>query len=151
MKQKVIAVIPRLVVMLAVVAILGGALGAGSALADKGVDGVHNHAEKNGNGKGGNDGNGGGSSAVLIVSPNPVAAFGEYVVSGSGFSANDLVSVGIRHADATYWSTVTTDGNGAFSFTRTAQGPGDVVHEAYQQKNKRSWEMKASVTLTVMP
>ena len=143
-KAKMIALMPRLLAIVAVVVILGAALAAGTALAAKG--GVKGKP----NGNGGNGGNGG-SYATLTVSPNPVAAFGEYVVSGSGFSANDLVSVGIRHTDATYWTTVTTDGNGAFSFTRTAQGPGDVVHEAYQQKNKRSWEMKASITLTVMP
>ena len=143
-KRNRIVTMSRIFAIVAIVVLLGAALGAGTALAAKG--GVKGKP----NGNGGNGGNGG-SYATLTVSPNPVAAFGGYVVSGSGFSANELVSVGIRHADATYWSTVTTDGNGAFSFTRTAKGPGDVVHEAYQQKNKRSWEMKASVTLTVMP
>ncbi len=145
-KRNRIATMSRIFAIVAVVVILGAALGAGTALAAKG--GVK--GKPGGNGGGGNGGNGG-AVATLTVSPNPVSAFGGYVVSGSGFSANELVSVGIRHTDATYWSTVTTDGNGAFSFTRTAKGPGYVVHEAYQQKNKRSWEMKASVTLTVMP
>ncbi len=139
----------RIIFILAVLVIVGAVAAAGPVLAAKGGNG-----KGKGGGGGGNDGGGGDDSpvgtATLTLSPNPVGAFGEYVVSGSGFKANDLVSVGIKHPDATYWTTVMTDGSGAFTVTKTAKDPGEVIHEAYQQKNKRSWQMKASATLSVV-
>lgn len=146
-KQRVIAMLPRIFAIVAVVVILGAALGAGSALAAKG--GIK--GKPGGNGGNGHGGNGDNGSATLVLAPDPVAAYDEYVVTGSGFTPNAFVSVGVKHPDATYWTTVMTDGDGAFSFTKTAKGPGEVIHEAYQQKSKRCWEMKASATLTVVP
>ena len=147
MKQRVVAMIPRLMVMLAAVAILGGALGAGSALADKAVDGIHHHAEKNGNG--GNGGNGG-TQATLTVSPNPVIAGGDLTISGSGFKPDQW----IYFSTTCYGSfNVAVDGAGDTSFTRPAPiGAATCTFDAYQNggKGKNKFSLMATLTFQVV-
>ena len=144
-KQRMIAMMPRLLAILAVVVILGATLGAGSALADKPVDGIHHHAKKTGNVATG------ATVATLTLAPNPVGTDSGYVVTGSGFKPNTFVTVGIREPDEEWWQPATTDGSGSFSFTWTADSlPGSVVHDAYQPKNSGRYELMASATLTVV-
>lgn len=136
MKQRAIATMPRFLMVLAVVVVLGAALSAGSALAAKG-----------GNGKGGRGG--GGPSATLTVSPDPAVAGSDFTISGSGFNANKTVIVGV--SGFLPFETLTADGSGSFvtSYTRDLQ-PGTYTLLGYQEKGKR-WVVKASLTFEVGP
>ena len=140
MRQRVIAMFPRIFAIVAVVVILGAALGAGSALAAKG----------GGKGKPGNGGNG--TSATLTVSPNPVPAYTDPTVTGAGFEAGKSLLVGIP-GDLRFTS-VTADSTGAFSFVYTARSlyPGYTYHmEAWGNGKGKTWVLKASTSFTVVP
>jgi hypothetical protein len=101
-----------------------------------------------GNGNGGGHG-GGKQKATLTVSPDPVVADSDFTISGSGFNANKMVVVGV--SGLLPFETLTVDGNGSFvtSYTRGLQ-PGTYTLMAYQEKG-RSWEIKATKTLEVIP
>ena len=143
MKQKRIVTMPRIFAILVVVAILGVTLGAGSALAARG--GI--------TGKPGGGGNGGnGTTATLTVSPNPVPAYTHPAVSGTGFTSGKELLVGIP-GDLRF-TRVTPDGNGSFSFVYTARSlyPGyTYTMEAWGNGKGQTWELKASISFTVVP
>ena len=91
-----------------------------------------------------------GSTATLTLSPSSVTAWTEYTISGSGFDPNATVLIGERYPNATYWGQLETNGDGTFTATSLAHDPQQVVIEAFQQANHRSWELKASATLTIV-
>ena len=134
-KQKKLVTLTVALVLVAAAVTLFSALGGGSALAARG-------------GKGGSASTSG--SATLTLSPNPVAAFGEYTVSGSGFRANTYVAVGMLESDTNWFRLVVTDSNGSFSFSRTTGGAGSVEHQAFQKKPNGSMELVATATLVVV-
>jgi len=74
-KQQEIVKVSRIVALMAVAAVLlAAALGVDSAVAGKGANGSNHN-------------NGGTTTATLTITPNPVAAGSEYVVSGTDFAA----------------------------------------------------------------
>ena len=97
-----------------------------------------------GNGKGG-----GKHQATLTVSPDPVVVDSDFTINGTGFNANKMVVVGV--SGLLPFETLTVDDNGSFvtSFTRGLQS-GTYTLMAYQEKGK-SWEVKATKTLEVIP
>ncbi len=133
--------LPKLVIIAAVIAFAASsALMVGSAEARRGK---------------GPGSNGQTSAAVLTLTPNPVAANSDYVISGTGFAPNVKLTIGILHSEQS-WSTqyynIVSDDTGAFSLTRNSYLPGEIVHDAYQQKgNSSNFEVVTSATLVVNP
>ncbi|MEE8346370.1 MAG: hypothetical protein V3S20_03380 [Dehalococcoidia bacterium] len=142
MEQNKILTISRIFAIVAVVAILGATLGAGSVLAAKG--GIKGKPD---GGNGGNGGNGGKETATMTVSPNPVATGVAITVTGSGFGAKKTVYVGLQG----YFNMVpvTTDGNGSFSLTSPGLTlPGTYTYVAMVYSHK-SWVIAASAQFEV--
>ena len=118
----------------AIIALVASASVAGPALAGK-PSNASQHGGKTG------------PTATLVVSPNPVQAWGAaYTVTGSGFVANQWV----------YFSTTCSgsfnraaDGNGALSFTRVSQWPGTCKYDAYQYDGRR-FTLMATVSFEVV-
>jgi hypothetical protein len=140
MKQRVIAMLPRMFAIVAVVVILGAALGAGSALAAKGG---------NGSGKG-NGGNGDKTVATMTVSPDPVPLGTAVTITGSGFKPGPVVVA----VDWNYpYDTVMADSAGSFTYVYSRPlDPGFHGVLAYQQgKGKKGMELKAYTSFTVEP
>ncbi len=145
-KRNRIATMSRIFAIVAVVVILGAALGAGTALAAKG--GVK--GKPGGNGGGGGGGNGD-AVATLTVSPDPVPAFTHPTVTGTGFKPGETVYVGIP-GDLRF-TAVTADGSGSFSFMYTDRDlkPWTYTMEALGDgKGKVKWVVRASVTFQVV-
>ncbi len=140
MEKRAVAMIPRILMILALAAILGFALGSGTVLAAKG-----------GNGKGkGNVGNGGNYTATLAVSPDPVIAGGDLTITGSGFKPDQW----IYFSTTCYGSfNVAVDSAGATSFTRPAPiGAATCTFDAYQNggKGKNKFSLMATLTFQVV-
>ncbi len=120
----------RLLVTLVVAAALFLAVAASPALAGK---------------PGGGGGKPGGSatSGSLVVTPNPVPAWGAtYNVSGSGFKAGSWVAFSTTCAGSfNRWP----DANGNVSFTRTSGYPGTCRYDAFQ-----GGSLRATVTFSIV-
>jgi hypothetical protein len=110
-KQRVVVMMPRLLAILAVVVILGAALGAGSALAARG--GIKGKPD----GNGGNGGKNNGGYGVCYVTPDPVAAGDDYTIVGSDFKAGQLLGVQIKDSTGTTVFNVSADATGSFSLS----------------------------------
>ena len=96
--------------------------------------------------KGGNGGHNTPSNVGLIVSPNPVQAGGhQYTVTGSGFTANQIV-----YFMDWCWGASNTlvGGDGTFSLTLTSGFPGTCKFNAYQGTGSQL-VLKATTTYTV--
>jgi hypothetical protein len=129
MKQRVIAMLPRIFAIVAVVVILGAALGAGSALAAKG--GVKGKPGGNGNGNHG-------PAATLTVSPDPVACCGAvFSGSGSGYFPSSFAYVNIHTPRTLYATSVATDASGNMYFEHPTAEPGTYTVEVFQYKRKK--------------
>lgn len=144
MKQMLIAMWPRILAVVAVMVIVGAALGAGSALAAKG--GI-----KGKPGGGGHGGNGGTYAATLTVSPDPVACCGAvFTGSGSGYYPSSFAYVNIRTPKSLYATSVATDASGNMYFEHLTAEPGTYTVEVFQYKRKKLVLM-ATADLVVMP
>ena len=140
-KQRAVAMIPRILAILAIVVILGAALSAGSALAAKGGT----------KGKpGGHGGKGDTYAATLAVSPDPVIAGGDLTITGSGFKPDQW----IYFSTSCYGSfNVAVDSAGDTSFTRPAPiGAATCTFDAYQSggKGKNKFSLMATLTFQVV-
>jgi len=91
----------------------------------------------------------GATGAKITFDPAQVVQGTQYLVKGTGFSANTWVSVGAYYSDTTWWASGVTDDQGRFSLTLTATRAGQVLHEAYQQGKSGRFRLKTSATLTV--
>ena len=85
------------------------------------------------------------TQGTLTVLPNPVAAGAQFTISGTGFFPNERVVVNIT---GQWGDFLTTDSNGAFSYTRSLQQPWTYTINAYQERNNKSVLM-ATTTITV--
>ena len=143
-KRNRIATMSRIFAIVAIVVLLGAALGAGTALAAKG--GVK--GKPGGNGGGGNGGNGG-SYATLTVSPNPAPAGGAVVdASGSGYNPSAGAYINIHTPNSLYVYTRGTDSEGNLSFFFNTAEPGTYTVKVYQYKGKKL-VLKAQADLVV--
>ena len=141
-KQRVVALMPRLFAILAVVVILGAALSAGATLAAPPE------------GKGGGNGKGGGKNSVtatLTLSPNPVPAGGAiFSGSGSGYFPSSFAYVNIHTPQTVYSTSVATDASGNVYFEHATAEPGTYTVEVFQYKRKKLMLM-AQTDLVVTP
>jgi len=130
-KQKRIVTMSRIFAIVAVVVILGAALGAGSALAAKGG---------NGKGKVGDHGHGG--APTLTVTPTPPAEVGQWgVVAGEGFPKDTSVFVVITDSPSLLEK---TDRAGSFETGVAFAEAGSYTFSAcYLQKNGR-WDCNST-------
>ena len=94
---------------------------------------------------------GGGSSstaAKLSASPNPVAAWSQYWLSGCGYVAGKQVTIVINNS--TFFSAA-LDGNGCLlPVSWWASGPGSYRIAAYQTLRSRKRTLMASTMLTAV-
>jgi len=119
----------------ALAAVLLTAIAAGPALAAKG-----------GNGKGNGPVAQSTSAATMVVSPNPVPAWGYvYTVTGSGFTPGNAVNF-VKDGVATY---ARADENGVASTVYTSWEPGTQTVSAKEFIGK-SYETVGSVTFEVV-
>lgn len=142
-KQRVIAMLPRILVIVAVVVILGAAAGGGSALAAKG--GIK--GKPGGNGNGGNGDNG--ATATLAVSPNPVPAYGFFHAQGCGYVVGKVVNVYLLDGKTTRFGAVAVDANGCISFDWDTGAPATYKLEASQNLKGKTQTLMASTTFEV--
>lgn len=102
--------------------------------------------------KGQGNGNGRGNipPAVMVVTPNPLSAFGGiYAVTGSGFNPNQRVVLNESRPTCCASFNVMADSAGNISFARSSGYPGTYELTAWQKKHKRYWVM-AEVTFEVV-
>jgi hypothetical protein len=119
----------------AVVIIGAAAISAGPTFAAKGGKGGHQT---------------GGGTASLTVTPNPLPAYTQPTVSGTGFGAGETVFVGIP-GDVPY-TTVTADGTGAFTMVYTRNViyvPYTYTMEALSGGSNGIFTVRASTTFVV--
>jgi hypothetical protein len=132
MKQRLMAMLPRFFAIVAVVVILGAALGAGSALAAKGGS-----AGKGNGGKGHGGTTATCTTCVLTVSPNPMPVHTQPTVSGTGFAPG--VNFFVRVNGDIFYTIVTPDSSGSFSFVYTYKdlyAPGTYAMVAWNGSGK---------------
>jgi hypothetical protein len=89
------------------------------------------------------------TGATLQFNPTTGMVGQQYTVNGSGFGADHWVTVGAHYADATYWASGKTDGQGNLRVTLTATSAGQIYHEAKEQGNSGRLRFKTSATFTV--
>ena len=140
-KRNRIATMSRIFAIVAVVVILGAALGAGTALAAKG--GVKGKP-------GGNGGNGGNGEtyATLTVSPNPAPAWTWFQAEGCGYVTGKVVNILVK-SGATAFFGVGVDANGCISFMHSTGAPGTYTVEAHQNLKGKKQTLMASITFAV--
>ena len=144
MKQRTIATMPRLLMVLAVAVLLGAALGAGATLA------APPEGKGGGNGKGGKNGGNGDAVATLTVSPNPVSAGGAmFSGSGSGYFPSSFAYVNIHTPQTVYATSVATDASGNVYFEHATAGPGTYTVEVFQY-NRNKLVLMATADLVVI-
>ncbi len=141
-KRNRIATMSRIFAIVAVVVILGAALGAGTALAAKG--GVKGKPD----GNGGNGGNGG-TYATLTVSPDPAPANWYFHAEGCGYVTGKMVNILVKDNGSTAFFGVGVDGNGCISFDSFTGSPGSYTLEAYQNLKGKKQTLMASTTFAV--
>lgn len=103
-------------------------------------------------------GKSGGTSATLTFTTSAgssattqVAVGSQYYVNGSGFKAKTWVTVGAHYADATFWGSGWTDGQGKITIgPYTAYSCGQIYHEGdvLNQHNGRM-SLATGATLSV--
>ncbi len=141
-KRNRIATMSRFFAIVAVVVILGAALGAGTALAAKG--GVKGKPD----GNGGGGGNGDTYTATLTVSPNPASAWTWFQAEGCGYVTGKVVNILVKNG-ATAFFGVGVDANGCISFTHSTGAPGTYTVEAHQNLKGKKQTLMASTTFAV--
>ena len=88
--------------------------------------------------------------ATLSASPNPVAAWSVYQLSGCGYAADRQINLVINEPGSTGFYPVAPDANGCFSIAAQSNGAGGYKIDAYQNlsgKNKQS--LMATTSLSV--
>lgn len=141
MRQRVIAMLPRIFVIVAVVVILGAALGAGSVLAAKG--GTKGKPEGNDNGH---------RTATLWTEPaiNPYPAHGfDFTVRGSGFNPDSTVHVSFGSTGCCLAFSVGADSDGEIGFSWTTAAPATYTFRAYQDLKGHKWSVYAETHVEV--
>lgn len=100
--------------------------------------------------KGGAGGGGSRSPAALVVTPNPVDAYGaDYSVTGSGFKPNTAVNIVISMPTCCAFFTVTADAEGDVWFVYSTGAPGTYQIDANQRLNGRKLTLMATTTFEV--
>jgi len=129
MKQRVIAMIPRLLVLVAVAVLLVAALSAAPSEAARGGKG------NGGRGHGGTTATC--TTCVLTVSPNPMPVHTQPTVSGTGFAPG--VNYFVQVNGDIFYTIVTPDSSGSFSFVYTYKdlyAPGTYAMVAWNGSGK---------------
>ena len=135
--------IRRLLILVALAAILGAAVGAGPVLAAKG-----------GKGKGNGGGNGGnGTTAMLWIEPDtqPFPPYGYgFTVQGSGFNASSTVHVSlVNNGSCCLTFNAESNSSGEISFPWTTGPAGTYTFSAYQDRKGNKWSIYARVDVIV--
>ena len=131
--------IRRILILVALAAILGAAVGAGPVLAAKG-------------GKGKGNGGGNGTTAMLWVEPDtqPFPPYGYgFTVQGSGFNANSIVHVSFTNDNCCLTFNAESNSSGEISFPWRTGNTGTYTFSAYQDRKGHKWSIYARVDVIV--